>query len=221
MRRISLVTAAAVVTSFLLACGGGGLGSSASQRAQDLCTHLNGEHEGKWNPGVSCQAVGVGTKPVAQGIQVEVISVKKIVGKDSLPEIQNSTERAKFSKVKNNALAIEIEYTNTTPVKSGVEARVGLHTAGGDLVFTSPYNSKTLIAEAGDGYVHLWDDPKLGPSQSKRSIHVIALPAGDEEGSVLQVFGMEERVDEKDPRGRKKDFYTDFYILDLPPIEGL
>lgn len=207
---------------FLLACGGAGgglVGSSASQRAQDLCTHLDGANADKYNPGVSCVAMGVGSKPVAEGIQVEVISFRRVEGKDSLPDIQNYDERNKFKKNGNNAVAVEIEYTNTSPVRSGIEARVALQSGGGEQLFTWPYNSKVVMAASEGTYMDLWERPELGPDQKKRSIHVFTLPAGDEPNSVLQVYSMENRVDTTDPRGRKKDFFTSYVILDLPPLQ--
>ena len=108
-----------------------------------------------------------------------------------------------------------------SPVRSKVTARLALHTGGGEHLMTWPYNSEILVRQAGEGYEHLWDGPKLGPGKSLRTFHVFAVPPGDEEGSVLQLYAMEKRVDEKDPRGRKRDFFTDFYIQDLPAIEGL
>ena len=130
-------------------------------------------------------------------------------------------ERSAFSKTDGKALAVEVEYTNMSPVRSKVTARLALHTGGGEHLMTWPYNSEILVRQAGEGYEHLWDGPKLGPGKSLRTFHVFAVPPGDEEGSVLQLYAMEKRVDEKDPRGRKRDFFTDFYIQDLPAIEGL
>ena len=224
MRQVTVILAATSFLALGLACGGGGGGlglSGGSARAKELCAHLDGANASKWNPGVSCTALAVGTEPEIQGTRVKVLSVRSFVGKDSLPEIQNMDERSAFSKTDGKALAVEVEYTNMSPVRSKVTARLALHTGGGEHLMTWPYNSEILVRQAGEGYEHLWDGPKLGPGKSLRTFHVFAVPPGDEEGSVLQLYAMEKRVDEKDPRGRKRDFFTDFYIQDLPAIEGL
>ena len=65
MRQVTVILAATSFLALGLACGGGGGGlglSGGSARAKELCAHLDGANASKWNPGVSCTALAVGTE---------------------------------------------------------------------------------------------------------------------------------------------------------------
>lgn len=233
MKRAVTVFGVGVLAFLSLGClclgdgsgSGGGLGlpgvGGASERAVALCDHLNTVNASKSNPGVSCQPMAVGSIPEVNGVTLKVLSFKKVKGLFTLPEIKNMNERAEFKRNDGHAVAIEVEYTNNNPVKSKLEPRMALQNGAGDRLYNAPYNSKRLLEEAGEGYVYLWDRPMLGPGQSTRTILVITMPEGDEAGSVLEVYAKEKRVDENDPRGRKREFFTYSAILDLPELQEL
>ncbi|MCB9675493.1 MAG: DUF4352 domain-containing protein [Alphaproteobacteria bacterium] len=204
------LTAAALVLGGIstLACGGVGGGGSAA--AQALCGHLEKELE------CPCVSIGAGSAVSIDGLEVKVDKVVEWTGKDSLPEIQNSDERAKMKEVGNHALVLEISITNTEPVKSGVDPVFYLMTGDGDKAFNQPYNSKVYL-DGREGWIDFWNDDKLGPNKTRQAVLVFAVPKSGVEGSLLVLRKNEKRPDPMDPRGRMKTFTEELAVLDLGP----
>ncbi|MEZ4318757.1 MAG: hypothetical protein R3F61_14685 [Myxococcota bacterium] len=191
-----------------LACGGAGGGGSA--KAQALCDHLAKELD------CPCVAVGAGSPVVIDGLELKVDAVLEWTGKDSLPEIQNSDERAEMKKVGNHTLVLETSITNTEPVKSGVDPVFYLMNGDGDKAFNQPYNSKVYLAGK-EGWIDFWNDDDIGPNKTRKAVLVYALPKSAVEGSLLVLRKNEKRPDPMDPRGRMKTFTEELFVLDLGP----
>lgn len=191
-----------------LACGG--LGGGGSSQAQALCDHLAKETE---HP---CTSFGVGSTVTIDDIEVKVDKVLLWEGKDSLPEIQNMDERARMKKAGKQALVLEVTYTNTQPVKSGIDFVTYLQDGNGDTQYIQPYNTGVYTGDR-QGWVDLWNDDDLGPGKSRQAAWVFPAPSGAVEGAKLVLRRNEKRPDPKDPRGRMKTFVEELYVLDLGP----
>ena len=192
---------------FTLACGGGGGGST---KAQGLCDFLAEELE------CPCVAVGAGGSVEIDGLEVQVDKVLEWQGKDSLPEIKNSDERAGMKRTGRNTLALELSFTNTKPVKGGVDSVFYLMNGDGDKVYNQPYNS-AVYRQGKDDWIDFWDDDKLGPGKTRKAVLVYPVKKSAVEGSLLVLKKTEKRPNPDDPHGRMKTFTEELYVLDLGP----
>ncbi|MCA9566213.1 MAG: hypothetical protein KC656_00145 [Myxococcales bacterium] len=194
-----------------LACGGaGGLVGGGSEGAQSLCKHLQQETE------CPCVSLGAGSRATIDGIEVQVDVVKTWEGLSSLPEITNLDERNLMKKVGNHALVLELTYTNTKPVKSGVDFSAYIMDGDGEGRVVQPYNSK-VYSKGKEGWIDLWDDDDIGPNKTRKAAFVYAVPKSAVEGSKLVLRKNVKRPDPKDPRGRMKYFAEELFVLDLGP----
>lgn len=191
-----------------LACGG--VGGGGSSQAQSLCEFLEKELE------CPCTAVGAGSSLVIDGLEVQVDQVTEWQGKDSLPEIKNSDERRAMKNVGKNTLALELSFTNTKPVKGGVDSAFYLMNGDGDKVYNQPYNSAVYL-EGKDGWIDFWEDDKIGPGKTRQAVLVYPVKKSAVEGSLLVLRKTEKRPNPKDPHGRMKTFTEELYVLDLGP----
>lgn len=194
---------------FVLACGGVG-GSTGSDAAQKLCEHLAKEKE---HP---CISHAPGSTVTIDDIEVTVDAVRTQKGLATLPQIKNMDERSEMKKAGENALVLEVSFTNTKPVKGDIDFGLYLYTGDGERAFIQPYNSK-VVSEGKDGWMDLWDDDMLGPGKTRHAALAYAVPASAVEGTKLVLQRQEKRPDPKDPRGRMKTFVEELYVVDLGP----
>lgn len=194
-----------------LACAGiGPLGGGGSERAQALCDHLAKTNE------TTCETVAVGQVARINDLDIHVDRVASWVGESSLPNIKNSDERRRFESVDNQALVLEVAYTNTAPVKASIGIVSYLTTGDGDEVFNSPYNAAVYREDHPD-WLDLWEHPTVGPGKTARTALVFPVATSAVEGSLLVLRRNEKRPDPKDPRGRMKTFVEELLVVDLGP----
>ncbi len=198
------------VLALLPACGGGA-GQSGTAAAAALCDHAVTEKE------ALCTAVGVGDTMSVDGFDIRIASAQRWEGSDSLPEIKNSTERAAFAKVDRNAVALELLFTNTKPVKHEVQIGFTLVTPDGERALSGPYNN-IRFTEGREGWIQLSDDRAVGPNRTRSAGLVFPVARGEENGALLWIIKQEKRPDPGDPRGRLKTFVVEQAVFDLPAI---
>jgi hypothetical protein len=196
------------IAALALACGGGGLSAlgGGSSQAQAMCTYMTAEN------GTECGSIAVGSTATIGDFQIQVLSTELWTGQDSLPAIKNMDERSAMKKVGSNMVAVQLQVTNTAPVKSKADFNARLIDGGGNRGFAGPYNGglyrdeKGLETPFGDAY---------GPGESRMAAIVYAVAPEDVAGSLIQLTRSEKMPDPQDPRGRIKSFVVQQFVLDL------
>ncbi len=211
--RVLRFGAGSTVVFALLACSGVDLPattSSGSEQARALCEHLSKELDSP------CVSLPAGATANIDDLQVKVDQVKTWTGKSTLPEIKNYDERRSMRAVNNHALALELTFTNPSPVKQSVEISTYIINGNGDEAFIEPYNTQ-LYSKGKEGWIDFWNDDTIGPGKSRQAAMVFAVAPDAVPGTKLILRKSVKRPDPKDPRGRIRTFVDELVVLDLGP----
>ena len=190
-----------------LACGGiAKVGSSVGPYAASVAEYQTND------VGLPCPTFNIGEEFTLNNFTIRVTGASVAQPENSLPWIGNSSERKTASKENIEALIIEYEFRNDSPVKVGPNLSLSIRTNDGERPWSLPYNGNLIQEELG-----IEDAPrKYPPNKWVKRIWVVGAEKGSGEGAVAYFAHETKEYDPTDPRGKRKiDVTHDHAVVDL------
>ena len=127
--------------------------------------------------------MGAGQRFVIDGIEVELVNIKRWKGSHQLPEIRNRHERERVEGVQGQLLAVEVAYTNTHPVDHGILFDPLLVDGQGHEQRNQAYNARAYIKDKA-GWMDLFARETIPPYERRMSALLYPVRDADLEGSL-------------------------------------
>ena len=194
--------------------GDGPLGSNASDRAVRMADYKAKEER------VPAGAFGVGDEVVLGDLSYRFGTPEIVDVEQDVAYIQNSDERAAFSKTGAKGLVLPYAIRNDAPMAKSSPQSVAIITGEGEVYYAQPYNS-ALWAKA-HGRTDITELGKLSPDQWTETARVYAINPASLDGSLIYLAHVtSEWEEEADGDAKKVRTFYGHAVVDIEtPVPG-